>query len=301
MMPNKVYIGIDIGGTFTKIGLVSQDRIIERKRLKSPADLNEFFALFKDIARDYDFNGLGLGVPGIIDHKRNVMMYASPSLSYLNKMNIKEKIENITGTELHMTNDANVVTIGEMLYGAGKGIPSALCLTLGTGIGGGLFYRNKLLIGDNGFAAEFGHINVLENGSLCSCGKRKGCVENYFSISGISNKVREVKGKEYPMEEILKMAESNDSDILKMFDNVSFLLGKAIGAILLVIDINTIILAGGLSRFFPYIKDGIKRGINRYCYSSDYAKIDIRQSRLFEDAGIFGAAYLAKTKGEILY
>ena len=300
-MSNKVYIGIDIGGTFTKIGWVKGDKIIERRRIKSPVDLNEFFALFKDIVNNYDFNGLGLGIPGIIDHKRNVMMYASPSLGYLNKKNVKREIENIIGTELHMTNDANVVTIGEMLYGAGEGIPSAVCLTLGTGIGGGLFYRNKLLIGDNGFASEFGHINVLENGSLCSCGKRKGCVENYFSISGISNRVREVKGKEYSMEDILKMAESNDGDILNIFDNVSFLLGKAIGAILLVIDINTIILAGGLSRFFPYIKDSIKRGINRYCYSSDYAKIDIKQSRLFEDAGILGAAYLAKSKGEILY
>ncbi|NIA23290.1 MAG: ROK family protein [Proteobacteria bacterium] len=301
MHSSKIFAGIDIGGTFTKLGIVSRNKVIARKIVKSPTTLIEFFELFNKIKNDYEFTTLGLGIPGIIDHKNMIMKYASPSLGFLNGITIKDKIEGITGTEVYITNDANIVTIGEMIYGAGKGINSAICLTLGTGIGGGLFYKDKLLIGDNGFAAEFGHINVVENGSTCSCGKRKGCVENYFSISGISNLVKEIKGKEYPMEEILKMARNGDNDILQALSNVSFLLGKAIGAILLVIDINTIILAGGLSRFFPYIKNDIIRGIKNYCYTADYANIVIKQSELLENAGILGAAYLAKTKGEILY
>ncbi|HFD04565.1 MAG TPA: ROK family protein [Firmicutes bacterium] len=300
-MPNNVYAGIDIGGTFTKLGVVSHDKIVARKLIKSPTNINEFFQLFEELKANYEFTALGVGIPGIIDHKNMIMKYASPSLGFLNEKSIKEKIERIISTNVYITNDANVVTIGEMIYGAGKGISSALCLTLGTGIGGGLYYKNRLLIGDNGFAAEFGHINVIENGTLCSCGKRRGCVENYFSISGIINLVREVKGKEHPMEEILKMAQNGDKDILKALSNVSFLLGKAIGAILLVIDINTIILAGGLSRFFPYIKNAVMRGIKEYCYSSDYANITIKKSELLENAGILGAAYLAKSRGEILY
>jgi len=305
-MQNKnAFIGIDIGGTYIKSGIVI-DRLIEEKQIeKSPNNLESFIVfierIYKDSSTHFNIISIGLGIPGIFNHKENIMKYATPSLSYLNELPIKKELEKHLPVPVFITNDANIVTIGEMKFGIGSKLNSAICLTLGTGIGGGIFYRGKIIIGDKGFAGEPGHINVKDNGRICSCGIRKGCIENYFSIYSITNDVKNIKGKYYSIPDILHLAEDNDIDIINLLGNSAYLLGKAVASILLTLDIETIILAGGLSRFYDFIIQDIRKGISDYAYTTDYTEIDILKSSLFEDAGILGAYSLAKTEGKILF
>lgn len=305
-MQNKnAFIGIDVGGTYIKSGIVTDGLIEEKLIEKSPDNLESFIAfierIYKDSSKYCNIISVGLGIPGIFNHKENIMKYATPSLSYLNEVSIKKELEKHLHIPVFITNDANIVTIGEMKFGIGIKLDSAVCFTLGTGIGGGIFYRGKLLIGDKGFAGEFGHINVKDNGHICSCGIRKGCIENYFSISSITGDIENIKGKHYSMHDILHLAKDNDSDVINLLGNSAYLLGKAVASILLTLDIETIILAGGLSRFYDFIIQDIRKGISDYAYTTDYTEINILKSSILEDAGILGAYLLAKTEGKILF
>jgi glucokinase len=305
-MQNKnAFICIDVGGTYIKSGIVIDGTIKEKHIDKSPCNLDDFISFIHKTYQDYSKNlniiSVGLGIPGIFNHKENIMKYATPSLSYLNEVPIKKELEKILLIPVFITNDANIVTIGEMKFGIGTKLDSAVCLTLGTGIGGGIYYKGKILIGDKGFACEPGHINVKDNDRICSCGIRKGCIENYFSISSITGDVEKIKGKHYSMLDILHLAKDNDIDIINLLENSAYLLGKAVASILLTLDIETIILAGGLSRFYDFIIQDIRKGISDYAYTADYTEIDILKSSLLEDAGILGAYLLAKTEGKILF
>lgn len=190
----KYYIGIDLGGTFIKGAVVSDsgemlasDKIpTERalgpeKVIANIAGLSEKLLTLSGKTKA-DIVGIGIGVPGMIDGKRGVVVY-SANFGWRNS-NITEPLEKLTGLPVRITNDANAAALGETKFGVAKKYKNTLLLTLGTGVGGGAVIDGKLFEGNQGAGAEFGHSVIEFGGEPCACGRR-GCLEAYASASAL--------------------------------------------------------------------------------------------------------------------
>ena len=188
------YVGIDLGGTNTKIGLLNiEGDILKSTIIKTLSSegvdktLERIWAVIQDLAKELDINkenikGIGLGIPGPVEEQSVVAFFANfPWGEYVN---IKEKMEKLTGIETKLDNDANIIALGEAKYGAAKGSKSSVTVALGTGIGGGIYVDGKLVSGFKGAGGEIGHMKVVKDGKLCGCGQR-GCFEAYASATGL--------------------------------------------------------------------------------------------------------------------
>ncbi|MCL2705330.1 MAG: ROK family protein, partial [Spirochaetaceae bacterium] len=177
---SKYFIGIDIGGTNTKIGIVSdKGKIIEKRNIATwdfPIPhlfIEELEKAIKDISQKNkikitDIAGIGIGAPNANMHTCSIE--APPNLPWKNGINLKERLDDIA--PVCVTNDANAAAIGEKLFGCAKSLTDFIVVTLGTGIGGGIFCDSKLFNGKHGFAGEIGHIVVEQGGRSCNCGRK---------------------------------------------------------------------------------------------------------------------------------
>ncbi|MBR1868416.1 MAG: ROK family protein, partial [Clostridia bacterium] len=190
----KYYVGIDIGGTFIKGGIVNDDgEIIVYNKVPTEVGKGERQVLSNIVGlittllksagmQTRDIEGVGMGVPGMIDSKSGVVVFSN-NLKWKN-FHIADVIEKEVGVKVKIANDANVAALGEAKFGAGKEFEDNIMLTLGTGVGGGIVIGNKLLEGNKSAGAELGHMVIEEGGELCSCG-RKGCLEAYASATAL--------------------------------------------------------------------------------------------------------------------
>ena len=190
----KYYVGIDLGGTFIKGGIVDGLGNILRSE-KTPTEsekggdrvvaniaaLVETLLQKSGIAKS-DALGIGMGVPGMIDSKAGVVTYSN-NLRW-KQFAIAEKVAQLTGMKVKIANDANVAALGEAKFGAAKGCENMVMFTLGTGVGGGIIAEGRLLEGNKSAGAEIGHMVIVANGEECTCG-RKGCLEAYSSATAL--------------------------------------------------------------------------------------------------------------------
>ncbi len=190
----KYYVGIDLGGTFIKGGIVDEKgSILVQDKVPTECDkggekvveniANLALALLEKsgVAKE-EVVGLGMGVPGMIDCQAGVVIL-SENL-YLEHFPIRDKVAEKTGLSVAIANDANVATLGEVQFGAAKAYNDVIMLTLGTGVGGGIVIGGKIVEGNQGAGAELGHVVVKAGGEACSCGRR-GCIEAYASATAI--------------------------------------------------------------------------------------------------------------------
>ena len=195
----KYYVGIDLGGTFIKGGIVSEDGEIIALD-KTPTESEKGSAgVAKNIARlalslmdkagldASKVEGLGMGVPGMIDSKAGVVVYSNNL--HWKDFKIAESVSALTGLKVKIGNDANVAALGEAKFGAAKGCQDMVMVTLGTGVGGGIVVDGKLLEGNKSAGAEIGHTVIVADGEVCTCGRR-GCFEAYASATAL---IRETK------------------------------------------------------------------------------------------------------------
>lgn len=190
----KYYIGIDLGGTFVKGGLVDErGNILYSAKVPTERELgidkvvenisNLALSIVKETGVDKkDVAGTGMGVPGSIDSKNGVVVYSNNF--GLRNYPIAEKIKERTGLPIKIANDANVAALGEAKFGSGKEYKTTVMLTLGTGVGGGIIIDGKLFEGNMSQGAELGHVVIEKNGEECSCGN-KGCLEAYASATAL--------------------------------------------------------------------------------------------------------------------
>ena len=199
-MANKYYIGIDLGGTFIKGGIVNENGEILLCD-KTPTEVEKGDrGVAQNIARlaldllarlgltTSDVEGLGIGSPGMIDSARGNVIYAN-NLGWENFMIGEELSSMLDGIPVKIGNDANVAALGEVKFGAAKNHSSAIMITLGTGVGGGIVIDGKLVEGNLGAGAELGHTVIVHGGEQCSCG-RKGCFEAYSSATALIRDTR---------------------------------------------------------------------------------------------------------------
>ncbi|MBQ9728658.1 MAG: ROK family protein [Clostridia bacterium] len=190
----KYYVGIDLGGTFIKGGVVDGqgnllvfDKTPTEREKGGDAVANNIASLAVDLTKKAgicvsDVVGLGIGSPGMIDSKQGVVIF-SANLDWTN-FPIVEKIEALTGWKVKVVNDANVAALGEVKFGAAKGYRDVVMLTLGTGVGGGVVLDGKLMEGNQSAGAELGHMSIVNGGEPCTCG-RKGCLEAYAAATSL--------------------------------------------------------------------------------------------------------------------
>lgn len=291
---NKDYlIGVDVGGTTIKAGLIDINgkitNIIEvpteaRKGRNKVID-NILYCINR--VKKGNIIGVGVGVPGPVDYKRGTM-FGSPNklVSCLKNVNIKQLLEKNLNLPVYIDNDANCFLLGEYKSGVAKKIENVVGLTLGTGIGGAIIANGKLYRGAIGTAGEFCHMVVVEKGLRCGCGN-KGCLEMYASGTGIIKRYQKLTGKRRAIPEIVEQAKKNKK-IRQIIREAGYYLGIALANIVNILNPDMIVIGGGIANIKTIVPDAV-REMKKRALPANAKYVRVIQSRQ-EDAAIIGAA-----------
>jgi glucokinase len=317
----KMLIGIDIGGTTTKIALITHDGIVvEKCAIQTPkVDNGPFLAVtvteavkslleYHQVSKDR-IAGIGVGAPGPV-YQEAGRFYELTNLDWPNDYPIKEILENSMGLPVVINNDANCAALGEMWKGAGMGARDLLCITLGTGIGGGVIVNGSIVQGIRGAAGEIGHMtSVVTNGALCNCGKT-GCLETVASASGIVRLARERILQERDLtkkltfllaengcitaKDVFSLAGIGDGTALDVVHEAAQYLGIAFANIANTLNPEMIILGGGVSKAGNDLLLPVKNTFAKHIFPASAGSTEIKFATLGNDAGIIGAAWMVR-------
>jgi len=282
-------LAIDIGATFIKTGLFNtyQKKFIDYKIFSTPKTTKSFFKILNKIIIDFKnssiFNKIGIGFPGNIDINGNILF--SPNLKFLENKNFLEKLPN--NFIIKIENDANCAAIGEFKFGGFNVKNDLLCITIGTGIGGGIIINKKLFQNSRKIGMELGHTIVIENGEKCSCGKF-GCLEAYSSASGMLKRFKHKNIKTF--EQLLKQS-IHDKNAKKILEEGFYYLGCGVSNFINIFSPEIIILSGGVAKAFKFYKKEFIRGIKKHTIKFLQNKVIIKQSKI-KQSGLYGAAGL---------
>jgi len=309
----EVVLGIDIGGTNTKFGLVDREAKVYfsesiSTRAKKPAQelFSRLFTRLDEIliarSEHFEIKGIGVGAPngnyftGGIENP--------PNLSW-GTINLVDIIHTFRKEPAVLTNDANAAALGEMKFGAARGMKNFIEITLGTGLGSGIVVNGQVVYGHDGFAGEMGHIIVERNGRLCGCGRR-GCLEAYVSAPGICRTVAELMAdtntdselRQIPFNQlsskiIYQAAEKGDMVALQAFEVTGKILGEALADAVAYFSPEAVILFGGLAEAGDFIFKPAKENLENNVLKLFSNKVRLMPSGLSHgEAAVLGAAAL---------
>lgn len=312
----EYFVGIDIGGTNSKIGILNAGGdILKSTSIKTESiegvefTLNKIWATVLELADELGITkdlikGIGMGIPGPVIDQKKVGFFAN--FPWEKNINISEKMEEISGIKTRLDNDVNVIALGETLYGAGKGYSKSVTIALGTGVGGGIFVDGKLISGATGAGGEIGHMKLEKDGKLCGCGQ-KGCFETYASATGViretlsrlqinkNNEVYKFIGGDLNRLEakhVFDAAKKGDEFSLDIVDYVSDYLAMGIGNVLNIINPEVVILSGGVALAGDILLDKVRVKLPKYALGITLENLQIKLGELGNDAGIKGASAL---------
>ena len=315
-MEKPYVVGIDIGGTNTVFGVVdARGTVLYSGSIKTGkySEIEEYVsALAQGLKQVIDqaggpekIKGIGVGAPngnffnGCIDFAPNVPWKGQRPLAQM----ISDAVD---GIPVALTNDANAAAIGEMTYGAARGMKDFIVITLGTGVGSGIVIGGNLVYGHDGFAGELGHVIVRRNnGRLCGCG-RQGCLEAYTSATGVARTAREyleirkdesvlrdLDPAEITSKDVYDAAMKNDKIALEIFEATGTMLGEAFADFIAFSSPEAIILFGGLTKAGDLLMNPIKRALDKNILKIYAGKTKLLFSQLKEsDAAVLGASAL---------
>jgi glucokinase len=254
---------------------------------------------------------IGLGAPGVIDRAQGIIRH-SPNFPDWKEVPLGRLIAEETGIPTFMDKDANVIAYGEKWIGAGRDFQSFVCLTLGTGVGSGLFLKGKPWLGNQGSGPEFGHVTIEPQGEPCGCGGR-GCLETLASASYLVKRAQRGLDKKIPTllaellnrrvkplsaKDLYEAARRGDPFCISLFADLGRYLGIALANIVHTLLLEGVILGGGLSKastiFLPYLEKEFKKRLTM----ADSKLVSIRISFLGEKSGILGAAKMAMERSK---
>ena len=312
--PTHVAIGIDLGGTDIKSGLVTpHGTIVKSETIPTEANkgvdhvISRIVGLIEShrqcvVSESLHLDGVGVGSPGTLSHERGIVI-APPNLPNWRNVPMADHIEARIGLRPVLENDANAAALAEFRCGAGRGCDSMVMLTLGTGIGSGIIVDSQLFRGSNDNAGELGHMIVELDGRPCNCGQR-GCLEAYASASGTAARAREridageasslasivAQGREIDATMVADAARAGDALAQRVWRETCRYL--AIGCINIVraFDPERIILSGGMSRAGDHLLRPVIAGFDAMASDMLGDRPEIRIAELGNDAGLVGAA-----------
>lgn len=317
MMTDKPYaIGVDIGGTNTVYGIVDKrGQILKNGSIQTSihAKIEDYLddltkaleKLITEVGSKEDIKGIGVGAPNGNYFTGSIEF--APNLRWKGVIPFVKMMEERIGIPVVLTNDANAAAIGEMTYGAARGMRDFIVITLGTGVGSGIVVNGKLVYGNDGFAGELGHVIMRRtNGRLCGCG-RSGCLEAYSSATGVARTAREYLDmrpgivsqlRKIPIEsitskDVFDAAMAGDELAKEVFDFTGQILGEAFADFVAFSSPEAIILFGGLARAGDLILKPIREHMEDNLLEIYKNKVKILFSELKEsDAAILGASAL---------
>ncbi len=315
-MEKPYVVGMDIGGTNTVFGIVdSRGNILETDSIKTgdyalieayvEAVCAKLIPLINKHGGAEKFRGIGIGAPNANYYKGTIEH--APNLPWKGIIPLAEIFKNKTGIPVALTNDANAAALGEMTYGAARGMKDFIMITLGTGVGSGIVINGQMVYGHDGFAGELGHVTVDNSADarLCGCG-HKGCLETYCSATGVARTAREVLIanaepsllREIPAEKITSKdvydaAVKGDKAAMEIFNRTGQMLGKSIANFIAFSSPEAIVLFGGLTKAGDYIMAPIRQAVEENVMTIFKGKTKILISELKDaDAAVLGASAL---------
>ncbi|MDE6870610.1 MAG: ROK family protein [Bacteroidales bacterium] len=316
-MDSQFVVGIDIGGQTTKLGVVdTRGTVLAQTVIRTDTYdtvepyIDELAEALNRIIKEADavgnIRGIGVGAPngnyytGTIENAVNIAWGGNRTIPFAKLLS-----ERMNGLPVALTNDANAAAVGEMAYGAARGMKNFIMITLGTGVGSGIVINGEVVYGHDGFAGELGHTcAVRNNGRTCNCGKT-GCLETYASATGVARTAREWLELSDELstlrsldnissKDVYEAAKDGDKLALKIFEFTGKMLGRSFADFVAFSAPEAIVLFGGLARAKEYLLEPIETAMNDNLLHLWKNKIKIVFSQLKEsDAAILGASALA--------
>lgn len=314
-MSDKLYLGVDIGGTAAKLGLVDEEGRIISSVNEYPVKFDDYETpiietVVKSVRHFMDENnknfaeiaGIGVSATGGINTKLGIVEGSAGHIKNWEGTNIRSRLESEFGVKTAVLNDANAAALGEMWKGAAIGKENVVVMTIGTGVGGGIIVDSKILLGRKGFAGEIGHIPVNVDGEDCSCGN-KGCIEHYGSTSALVRNVKEavisgeIKGIEAGKVDgrlIFKEVAAGNDTVKKYVDEwISYISATLVGLVH-IFNPEMIILGGGVSRQKELFVDKVREKVFTSVMPNFAIGLSVEAAELGNDAGIIGAVRFIK-------
>jgi len=321
-MERPYVVGMDIGGTNSVFGIVdTRGNILKCGSVKTQKfDKVEDYVddvcknllpLIMEMGGTDKIKGIGIGAPN--GNYYNGTIEFAPNLPWKGIIPLAEMFEERLGIPTALTNDANAAAIGEMTYGAARGMKNFIMITLGTGVGSGIVINGQLVYGHDGFAGELGHVIVRrENGRACGCG-RKGCLEAYCSATGVARTAREllvasseesllrnINAEDIVSKDVYDAAIKGDKLAQDIFKVTGTMLGEALADFIAFSSPEAIVLFGGLAKSGDYIIKPIQEAIDANILNIFKGKAKLLVSELKDaDAAVLGASALAWELREI--
>lgn len=313
-MEKNYVVGMDIGGTNTVFGIVdSRGTVLASDSIKThqfekvedyvDAVCERMRPLLEQFGGSDKIKGMGVGAPNGNYYSGTIEF--APNLPWKGIIPLAAMFEERLGIPTALTNDANAAAIGEMTYGAARGMKDFIMITLGTGVGSGIVINGQLVYGHDGFAGELGHVIVDKEGRICGCG-RKGCLETYCSATGVARTAREflvarsepsllrnVPAEEIQSKDVYDAAVKGDKLAQDIFEFTGDILGRALANFIAFSSPEAIILFGGLAKSGDYIMKPIQKAMEDNVLNIFKGKTKILLSQLKDaDAAVLGASAL---------
>lgn len=314
-----MYVGIDLGGTNIAVGAVSDEgKLLKKASLPTLAgrSYKEIAADMADLCRQVTdgiggieaVKAIGIGSPGAVDSENGVVVFAG-NLS-LNNAPLAAEVKKYFNIPVHMENDANAAAYGEYIA-CNVDADSFVFVTLGTGVGGGIIINKKIYSGFNGIGAEIGHMTLEMNGKECNCGNR-GCYEKYASVTALIEQTKQAIEKnpasvmsDWVQENghvsgrtAFECALNGDSAAVEVRDTYIRYVAEGIVSVVNIFQPELVVIGGGISKEGDILLNPIKEFVAKREFNKHMKKTDIQIARLFNDAGIIGAAMAAKANLE---
>lgn len=294
-------IGVDLGGTNLRAAVVEPSgKMLER--LAATTDLSQgpervvddivgCIDTLRDKYAAHRLSGVGIGVPGFIRMAEGFIV-GSNNLPVLNNYPIRDAIEKRLETPVILENDANAAAMGEKWIGAGRDVDDLVLLTLGTGIGGGIIYKGRVMHGAVGMAGELGHITVVPNGNPCGCGNR-GCLEKHASATAIESMANLMAlGENVSAKYVYELAVSGEERARRIFESMGQALGIALATLINTFNFPLYLMSGGVLAAWDFFYPALEAEVRQRSFTYRNAETRIAKAQLGNEAGLYGAAYL---------
>lgn len=307
-------IGVDIGGTKIAAGVVDEDgSILETSTVPTPPTpegvIDAIAGTVRTVSAHHEIQAVGIGAAGYVDEKRATVLFA-PNINWRHEA-LKDKVEQRVGLPVVVENDANAAAWGEYRFGAGQGHDDVICITLGTGLGGGIIIGNKLRRGRFGVAGEFGHVKMVPDGLLCGCGSQ-GCWEQYASGRALVRYARQRAAATPEHAQLLlslgdgtpegiegrhvsEAARVGERVAVDSFRELARWAGAGLADLASLFDPSAFIVGGGVSDEGELVLEPIRKSFRRWLVGAQYRpQAQVLAAKLGGKAGLVGAADLAR-------
>lgn len=301
---HKFIIGVDLGGTNLKIAVLDSNYNIRHKNIFPTKSFRNKKELIEALARAIEksisssrlakrrISGIGVGVPGPLNYNTGTI-YFFPNIPGWKNVNLKRILEKRLKLPVFLDNDANLMALAEHKLGAAKGKKYAVCLTLGTGVGGGIISEGKLYRGADNVSGEIGHLPINESGPRCNC-RGIACLEAYIGNSRILNEAKKEFGSTITLEKLSQFAGRKNTKALKIWNRAAQRLGTALTAVINLLNPECIVIGGGVANAGKTLFDTVKKTVKQRAMPIQAKRAKIYKAKLGNNAGIIGAAIMVR-------